>query len=189
MPPLGVSCTHPHSYVIRRTWIHTFGRWRLLGRRCIVRLRQPPWHEGWIDGPARDPDRVTGNAAHPPRAVRPRRRGRSRAAARPICTTAPPRKDRPPALTPRRNFIRTSIGLPPPSDPMAIRSGADTLPRRRFQLWACRLHDTAATFLGVDTSSVVRRTCRMPMHLQGPAAYLRIIKVRSVGPQGMETTA
>ena len=48
----------------------------------------------------------------------------------------------------------------------------------------CRLGDTAETICSVDTSSVVRRTCRKPMHLQGPAAYLPIIEVRSSGPQG-----
>jgi hypothetical protein len=174
----GVSSAQPHSYVIRRTQIHTFGRWRTTRCRSIVQLRQPPWQEGWIDGPARDPDHFAGNAD----------RDRSgRPSARPIGPPATPREDRPAALIlPGISYGRRSDSLLLP-----IRwplEAAPTLSLGAASLCSCcRAHDTAATIPGGDTSSVVRRNRWKPMHLQHPAAYLLIIEVRSFGPEGMET--
>jgi hypothetical protein len=144
-------------------------------------LRQPPWHEGQIDGPARDTDHFAGNAV--------RRRPR-RASARWTATAAAPRQDRKGSLTSVRNCIRPSIGLLLPG-PMAIPEAAPILLPAPFRCvrraFACRRHDTCATHSAVDTSSVARRNRRKPMHLQHPAAYLLIIEVRSFGPEGMET--
>ena len=86
---IGVSSAQPHSYVIRRARVHTFGRWRTTRHRSIVQLRQPPWHEGWIDGPLGTLIISLGTLIVIDLA----------ALAWPIGPPATPREDRPPALT------------------------------------------------------------------------------------------
>ena len=79
------------TYVIRRIKKATFGRYRRRVRRAIIRSSASiAGPRGTINGPARDPDHVIGNAADP---------GLRRASARQSATAPAPRSRLPPALT------------------------------------------------------------------------------------------